>query len=565
MMVLPLLGRELRSRARSRGTYWTRSAIALVGVFIAFTALVASGPFGTSSTLGRNVFDGVVGAAFLLSCSACLLTADVISAERREGTLGLLFLTRVRSFDVLLGKFGSMGMTSLCALLVFLPVLMLPVLVGGVTGGEAVRKSLALLSTLAFALAVGLFASASHRDRFNAGRQTVLLFALLLLLPAWLVGMWGPWGALPARNRSTLVGLLSPIFLLYYAGDGRYQSAPGAYWFSLAAVSGIGALLLARAATRLSSSVAEARLDLAEADSPVHGGVGAPLEPARGPAFAAGVSPVVWLMSRQRGLKAALWSAALIGLVFQTGFIPFFFSAGILRFWLYVSTVPALAMSALSGALIAWAASRFFVGARRTGELELLITTPLGAETIVLDQWHLLKNLLAAPVLVMLAPVFLRMVPLVMGGGPWVVNFSPALVYQPATLFLSLVNIVLAVCSLCWLGLWFGLRAKGQASAILWTIGLGTAIPFLWNLICSMLFVPLFRPYGPGGPFAFIRWLPQLISSFYYLGLISIAKRHLIRELSDPQPTELNPRDFFVTTAREIASLLRRARWWSPH
>ena len=101
------------------------------------------------------MFDGVIGVAFLLSCSACLVTADLISAERREGTLGLLFLTRIKRLDVLLGKLGSVGITSLCALVAFLPVLMIPVLAGGVTGGEAFRKGLALFGTLWFALAAG--------------------------------------------------------------------------------------------------------------------------------------------------------------------------------------------------------------------------------------------------------------------------------------------------------------------------------------------------------------------------------------------------------------------------
>ena len=52
----------------------------------------------------------------------------------------MLLLTRVGAFDVLMGKLGSAGLTSLCALVAFLPVLMIPVLAGGVTGGEVFRK-----------------------------------------------------------------------------------------------------------------------------------------------------------------------------------------------------------------------------------------------------------------------------------------------------------------------------------------------------------------------------------------------------------------------------------------
>ena len=51
-----------------------------------------------------------------------------------------------------------------------------------------------------------------------------------------------------------------------------------------------------------------------------------------------------------------------------------------------------LATSTLGSALFAWAASRFFVEARRTGEIELLLTTPVGAKQIVSTQWQVLKR-----------------------------------------------------------------------------------------------------------------------------------------------------------------------------
>jgi len=47
--------------------------------------------------------------SFVLACAACALTADTLSGESREGTLGLLFLTDLRSWDVTLGKLASAG------------------------------------------------------------------------------------------------------------------------------------------------------------------------------------------------------------------------------------------------------------------------------------------------------------------------------------------------------------------------------------------------------------------------------------------------------------------------
>ncbi|MGH7973330.1 MAG: hypothetical protein ACREIC_31815, partial [Limisphaerales bacterium] len=227
MTLLPILSRELLSRSRSRVTYWARFAVGLVGVLVCLESM-GSAPAGVPAAMGQYVFNAVVAAAFLVSCSVSLLAADAISAERREGTLGLLFLTRVKSLDVLLAKLGSVGVISLGALAAFLPVLMIPVLAGGVTGGEAFRKGLALVNTLFFAMIVGLYASAAQHERFRAVRRAVVLLSLIILvpfLPYW-IGIGGLLHPLTA---------VSPLVTLITAGDAHYTSSWAFYWTSLLA------------------------------------------------------------------------------------------------------------------------------------------------------------------------------------------------------------------------------------------------------------------------------------------------------------------------------------------
>src|SRR5689334_2441507 len=185
MTFLPILERELRARSRNRATYWSRFVVALIGVMVCLPQLLG-GDAGTPASLGRYVFNGIVTAAFLLSCCACLLTADAINTERREGTLGLLFLTRVRALDVLVGKLGSLGISMLCALVAFLPVLVLPILAGGVTPGEAFRKWLAVIATLFLSVAVGLHSSSFDTTRLKSSFRAALTMLLLVLIPAWL-------------------------------------------------------------------------------------------------------------------------------------------------------------------------------------------------------------------------------------------------------------------------------------------------------------------------------------------------------------------------------------------
>ena len=523
MTFLPIIERELRVRARSRASYWSRCAVVLMGALACLPQLLWSGPFGTAAALGPGLLAGLVIAAFLLCCGACLLTADIISAERREGTLGLLFLTRVRGFDVLAGKLGSAGLTGLCALAAFVPLLMLPVLAGGVTGGEAFRKGLVLPDTLFLALAAGLWASAGGCEGFKTARTSLLLVAAILLGPGLFELILG---------RALLPGLsfwlLSPLGALLSAGDVPYHASPGRYWTSLILVQATAWALVISAGFRLRSAWPE---ETGEADAPAprpaSEGVAEPDGPWLSctwtppvPSAAAGdetetaplpsrrladdANPIAWLLQRQRGTQVILWAAALVA-------PPYLFQLVVFRLpgasgYISVVWLVGLVLTALGSALIAWAASRFFVAARGTGELELLLTTPFGAKEMVRTQWAVLKRRLRWPMLIMVAPVALQ-------AGLAILSirssaFGPPNSFQlPIAMssLISCVNTFLEVGALCWVGLWFGLKAGGQARAIVWTVSLVNGLPTLLGIFCSFALNALIRPWAGNG--AVVFWM----------------------------------------------------------
>jgi hypothetical protein len=236
----------------------------------------------------------------------------------------------------------------------------------------------------------------------------------------------------------------------------------------------------------------------------------------------------------------------------------------------YLSVVWPLSLAAttLEGALLAWAASRFFVEARRTGELELLLTTPLGAREIVSTQWNVLKRRLRWPIVVMLAPDLLQTGFSILvtrggsGSGAW---YSIHLQYWISGL-LSFVNIFLGVGALCWVGLWFGLKARGQARAIVWTVGLVKVLPYLIVILCSILFAVLTR-FGLGlrsPPFWIFMSLPQAVTLLLYLGLIRLARQRLLGELAGAEVMKFDLRHFVSSAARDSVSAFRRARHWTP-
>ncbi len=525
MTLLPIIQRELLVRARSRESRRLRLGVALMGMLICLPQWVFPSSFGTPSTVGREIFNGLVVAAFILCCAGCLLTADAVGSERRQGTLGLLFLTRVKAADVLLGKLGSNGLDALCALAALLPLLMIPVLLGGVSGGEAGRKGLALINALCFALAAGLYQSASHRKQFRAAAGAVILVLAVVQLPAIPV---------PGFGRRAFWHSLSPLVTMVYASDLSYRASRSGYWVSLAAVQVMAWLLLAGASLRLRSAVVEAGSAETAPARVVRRGQGRSVRPTP-----ADENPVEWLVCRQPGVRAAVWIAAVVTLVGQVGgaFLlgtPMGFGFG--PFGAAFRGLPWYAMHLLCWAPFAWTASRYFVEARRTGELELLLTTPVSAEQVVAGQWRGLKRLLFAPAVLLGLMIVAELILWVLLMRRYVLDLSVWFCMLVSSV-LSIAGLGLGLAALCWLGLWFGLKSRSQAGAILRTMVVGQAVPCAIHLFGLPLVWPLraflFGPSGlvPPGYFL-IQWLPALLVLLYYGWMIRWAMRRLHLEFS---------------------------------
>jgi hypothetical protein len=587
MTLLPIFERELRVRARSRASYWTRSGLAALGIFIALPPLAISSPSAQPAAIGRAVFDAMVGAGFVLSCCACLLTSESISGERREGTLGLLFLTRVKHVDVLLGKFASSGLTTIYVLVGFLPVLIVPVLAGGVTGGEAVRKGVVLLDTLCLALSAGLWASARGRERFKTGRAALLLMVALVLAPE-LVGLIA---------HGSGLDLASPLGALVTAGDTAYKTAPWRYWLSLFLLQvpawgllfatlallranlwseerisgnceGIQKLLLPEEAQpenpELTQTPDEAAPDRAS-PGPLNASALSQIIPpsARSALSCTAPTPLHWLFRRQRGLKGMLWIAAVlsVGHYISYSFLGRF--AGFGMSYAGIMWSVGFVFGTVTGAIFAWVASRYFVEARRTGELELLLTTPAGAQGIVSAQWDVLKRWVRWPVVVMVVPALLQgLLYLSMyfsSQGDWW-RFWYCL-----SILGGAINTVLGVMALCWVGFWFALHSNGQARAIIWTVALVKAVPYALTLTWSVLSrLAVSKFAGPSSPAYLVvgSFVPQLLHLVFFLVLIRLARRQLRDELSGAEPLSL--RQIVSNATVRTANVIRQTRNWPP-
>src|SRR5579872_3925518 len=144
MTFLPIVGRELRVAARRRATYWARLITAVAAIIIGMVVYIFS-QHKPPREVGQNLFQ-VLSILAIVYCflAGVLSTADCLSEEKREGTLGLLFLTDLKGYDVVGGKLVATSLNAFYGLLALFPVLAIPLLMGGITSGAFWRMALVL-------------------------------------------------------------------------------------------------------------------------------------------------------------------------------------------------------------------------------------------------------------------------------------------------------------------------------------------------------------------------------------------------------------------------------------
>lgn len=216
MKVLPVVERELRAIARRPSAYWMRSGAALASfVAIGYVALIGAAGLPAANQ-GRNLFE-ILSLCALIYCLLAGVrgTSDALSGEKREGTLGLLFLTDLKGYDVVIGKLVSVSINSVYGIFAIAPALALAFMVGGTSGTQFLLMLTFLLNTLFFSLAVGICVSTfSQQERPAMGATLAIVFCVLVV--PYAVAIWHTFGILEIWQA------LEPGFLL--------ESPAFAYW-----------------------------------------------------------------------------------------------------------------------------------------------------------------------------------------------------------------------------------------------------------------------------------------------------------------------------------------------
>ena len=518
MRFLTVAERELRAAARQKRTYRLRW-IAATGTFTLLLWLGWVFDVFANRGAGPTVFR-VCSVAIFLSCLfiGAAETADCLSREKREGTLGLLFLTNLNSAEIVAGKLCSNALALIYPLLAVFPMLAFPVLIGGITFGHFWRTVLALADSVFFAIAAGFVASAVSVRQFPA---LAVAIGLALFFGVGLSGLAAAMRSFgcPASVADT-VAAFCPLRTLIAAGNSPRLLSD--YWFSLAAVAGTSWICLALVAWRVGRTWRDRAKGAGLWKRFGWGGSFRNRDSASRAAFRRRllkINPLFWLAGRQR-VSAPVFMALTVALTCITvGLTAPYFGrvipagtigpvVGNLFAWLWAG----LAIHALVLYYGATVASQRLAEDKQTGALELILSTPTSEATISRGLWMAYGRRMLFPVLVALLVHFffiwqcLTLAVLEPPGKlppqitPWQLLGS-ALFNTPRdglqlewefAFMLRILLLVLVVLTsnwlmLGWVGRWLGLRMRRPGFAPIASVALALVPPtLLFSLVCYL-------------------------------------------------------------------------------
>jgi hypothetical protein len=494
MLFSTIIDRELRVSARNWRTYYSRVMVGVWALALSFYLIL----------LARTVFGGagagakIFGASCILALALCLFngvnrTCDAISSEKREDTLGLLFLTHLKGSDIVLGKLLASGLRTAYLLLAIFPILAIPIFLGGVSGSEFLRAPLVLTNSLFLALSVGLFVSCltrSQRSAHTASSSIIVTLAILFPSAAYLVQRYA---GMP--ELAMALNLPSPAYALLMSDSTATGLSTNFFWTSLILQFGIAIAALAAACvltphtwkTKASNpgKVRDRLARWAHGDNETRA-------TRRRRLLESG--PILWLNCRDR--FAPLWPIllAVITLCIAVGCIIYF---DVPREPAYAILFAAVALNDFSTRIRVGSIASLRLGTdRQSGALELVLSTPLTVEEILSGIWGAIRRKLLwthVPMLLLYLGVAAFFLDAVVNWHWLIVGYF---------VVFSLLDFV----AMGYMAMWYGMRMRriqGAAGAALLRVSI---LP--WTLWCML--VPFLQEFqilrgwfDEFGPFGF--------------------------------------------------------------
>lgn len=383
MVCLPLLERELRVALRVQKPAQARLKIAAVAA-AGSTLILLSGAF-LGGRQGK-----LLGQLVCLAGAYCILrtpqlTAGLLAEERRNQTLGLLYISGLSIWEVFASKFLVAALIAFTYLLALVPMMALPFLTGGVSFELFLATAAGLPTLMLFVLSMSLLASVLARDETGAIALCFVLITVICSITPAIVFAQSHFAANSSPSTHWL--LLSPAFgpRLVWRGlrTGFDAAAQAGFWrnivvtlaWSVVALGTAGALF--RRVWREMEHEGDSASWRQRIDSWVHGSRQRRRRLAQ---QWLDLNPYAWAASRDRQPATLAWMLI----------------SGIVLLWLlcwacWPAAWPSVANSFITAtvlnSVVAWlrrhTAAETLGLDRRDGAFEVLLSTPLTPSEIV--------------------------------------------------------------------------------------------------------------------------------------------------------------------------------------
>jgi ABC-type transport system involved in multi-copper enzyme maturation permease subunit len=518
MRLFPIVTREMRVASRKWATYWNRSVLAFGAIIVALWAMLVF----TRAMPKNSGFPVFVALAVVASIYCALIglffTSDCLAEEKREGTLGLLFLTDLKGYDVVFGKLVASSLRGVYSLFAIFPVIGLCLLLGGVSAAEFIRLTVTCLNTLFLSLALGMFASAVCRDERKA---MALSFLLMLLLTAGMPALAGylRW-KLHLTSTPLAVLALSPGHSTWQTFHQFYK--PEQFTITIVTQHALAWLLLGISCVAVPRSwqdkaaTAGAMRRRANWRQWVYG------PPAVRAAFRRRlleVNPYCWVAARDRFKQTLPWIwLSVAGVLWLLGLAQW------PNEWrddgTYVFT--AIVLHSLFKIWIATEAAQRLGSDRQSGALELLLSTPISVSEILRGQWLALVRQFAAPAaIVCIADIIFLCSSRSLNNAnhEWLMLCCAGI-----TVF------ILDLVTLSWTGMWLGLVSRRTGQGGVWALVQICVLPWCAFFLFGALMI-LFEEFNIMRTHRIERWVIPIwwsisVSISLFFGVTAFRRLH---------------------------------------
>ncbi len=225
----PIVVKELRQGLKSR-SYFAVFLGLQVAMVLSMVFYFASADGNGDKTFAEGFFWFMLGLMLLVFMP--MRGFQAIHEEIRGGTLEMLFLTRMKAWDIAFGKWVALGLQSLLLVTAVLPYLVIRYFLGAVDlAGDLGWVACELgLSLLLVAVAVGLSA---WKNKWMRGVLVAGALLSLYLVPMMMVGMrmgggGGGWMVRMGWEAAVLVVSVGILGVFYFIEYGASQIAPPA-------------------------------------------------------------------------------------------------------------------------------------------------------------------------------------------------------------------------------------------------------------------------------------------------------------------------------------------------